>query len=169
MAAEVVDAVERRLGAGRRPPGRRRAGRQNAALPLPGGDIPSLDDERAAAVRVVGDAALAAHLVHAYGTRWRDVWAPAAGDAALRAPVCAGLPYVRAELRYAVERELALTLADVLVRRTHVAFETRDNGRSAARDAATIMAPLLEWDAARVERELAAYDAEVERLFNVDE
>jgi glycerol-3-phosphate dehydrogenase len=163
MAAEVVDVVARRLG---RPA--RRAARRYAALPLPGGDIASLDEECAAAARAIGDAALASHLVHAYGTRWRDVWAATAADATLRDPVAPGLPYVRAELRYGVERELALTLADLLVRRTHVAFETRDNGRSVARAAAAVVAPLLEWDAARVEREIERYDADVERIFRID-
>lgn len=84
------------------------------------------------------------------------------------AEVVAGLPYRMDALAWAVERELACTLGDVLIRRTHVAFETRDNGRAAARRAADVMAPLLGWDAAGRERELVRYDAEVARIFTVD-
>ena len=79
-----------------------------------------------------------------------------------------GLPYHVDDLRVAVERELACTLGDLLIRRTHVAYETRDNGRATARRVADFIAPLLGWDAAARERELARYDAEVERIFRVE-
>jgi glycerol-3-phosphate dehydrogenase len=82
--------------------------------------------------------------------------------------VVAGLPYLRAELAFGVEREWAATLADLLVRRTHVAFETPDAGRAAARVAADVAGPLLGWDAAERERQLAAYGREAARLFAVD-
>ena len=67
-----------------------------------------------------------------------------------------------------VDRELVCTLGDLLIRRTKVAFETRDNGRAAARAAADDLAAQLGWDASRKERELARYDAEVTRIFGVD-
>ena len=67
-----------------------------------------------------------------------------------------------------VGRELVATIGDLLIRRTKVAFETHDNGRSAARTAADELAAALGWDSARRERELARYDAEVTRIFGVD-
>jgi glycerol-3-phosphate dehydrogenase len=67
-----------------------------------------------------------------------------------------------------VDRELVATLGDLLIRRTKVAFETRDHGRAAARKAANDLAPALGWDAARRERELTRYDAEAARIFGVD-
>ena len=79
-----------------------------------------------------------------------------------------GLPYRMNQLRAGVERELACTLGDLLIRRTHVAYETRDNGRAAARRAADFVGPLLGWDATAKEREIARYDAEVQRIFSVD-
>jgi glycerol-3-phosphate dehydrogenase len=54
------------------------------------------------------------------------------------------------------------------VRRTPVAFETRDAGRAAARAVAPLVARPLGWDEGAVARELAAYDREAERLFAVD-
>ena len=83
--------------------------------------------------------------------------APTAGDAAEIVP---GLPYRLNAMSWAVEREMACTLGDLLIRRTHVAFETRDNGRAAARR----VAAFLGWGAKELER----YDAEVARIFAID-
>jgi glycerol-3-phosphate dehydrogenase len=74
--------------------------------------------------------------------------------------VVAGLTYRLADLRRAVDRELAATLGDLLIRRTRVAFETPDNGRAAARRVATY----LGWNSKELER----YDAEVARIFTID-
>lgn len=79
-----------------------------------------------------------------------------------------GVAYRMNEMRVGVQQELACTLGDLLVRRTKVAFETRDNGRAAARRVADYVAPMLGWDASRRERELARYDAEVGRIFGID-
>jgi glycerol-3-phosphate dehydrogenase len=165
MAAEVVDEVERALGRERPTPSR------TATLPLPGGDLGSYDAELSAARRAIGDAAppaAAVRLVRAHGSRWRDVWALAEDAPALTAPLVPGLPYLRAELTYAVEHETACTLTDLLVRRTHVAFETPDNGRAAARLAADVVAPLLGWDDAARAAALSEYEREAARIFGVD-
>lgn len=79
-----------------------------------------------------------------------------------------GLPYLMSDMRFAVEQEMACTLGDLLIRRTHVAFETRDHGRAAARRVAGFVAPLMNWDATAREREIARYEAEVEKIFTVD-
>ena len=79
-----------------------------------------------------------------------------------------GLPYRLNDLRIAVERELACTLGDLLIRRTHIAYETRDNGRATARRVADFVGPLLEWSAAVRDREIARYDAEVARIFTIE-
>jgi len=65
-----------------------------------------------------------------------------------------------------VTHELARTLGDVLIRRTHVAFETRDHGLSIAPAAAQQLASLLDWN---VDDELQAYRREIEALFGVAE
>ena len=162
MAAEVVDAVERSIG---RAPSRSRT----HLTPLPGGDIRSLDEVRRAAELEIGDAAVARRLVEAYGTRWRDVAALTSAEPALARRMVKELPYLLAEVVYAVEREMAVTLADVLVRRLHVAFEVADHGRSAARVATAILAGRLGWDNARARIELTRYDAEVQRIFGVND
>jgi glycerol-3-phosphate dehydrogenase len=80
-----------------------------------------------------------------------------------------GLPYSMLQVRIGVEAEHACTLGDLLIRRTHIAFETRDNGRAAARHVAHYVAPLLGWDETRQQRELERYGAEVARIFTIDE
>lgn len=137
--------------------------------PLPGGDIVSLEKTEQDAAATVGDAAVGERLARAYGSRWRNVWSYAQRDAALRARLVDQLPYLVAEVAHAVEREAACTFADVLVRRTHVAFETRDHGVAVAERIAPLMAALLAWSDDRCATELEAYRADVLRLFTIDQ
>jgi glycerol-3-phosphate dehydrogenase len=68
----------------------------------------------------------------------------------------------------AVRREMAVTVGDVLIRRTELAFRTRDNGRSAAPAVAQEMGQLLGWTATEVERAVTDFEAEASRTFGVD-
>src|SRR6266516_4809592 len=67
-------------------------------------------------------------------------------DVSLSPPLAEGLPYTGAHLVYGVQKELAQTLSDLLIRRVHLAFETRDHGKSVAPRAVDIVAPLLGWN-----------------------
>lgn len=86
-------------------------------------------------------------LVHRYGALTPQVLDPVATDPALGRPLPGAPGYLAAEYRYAVTHEGALTLADVLWRRTHVSFETPDGGLGIAVDVAELIGPLLGWDA----------------------
>jgi len=159
MAAEVMDTIARRL----------RAGHSRAAThrtPLPGGDMTSLEDELALARATVGAPDIAEHLVYAYGTQWRALWQMASVDRALADRIVPELPYIAAELVWGATHEMARTLGDLLIRRTHIAFETRDHGLSIAPAAALLLASMLEWN---VDDELQAYRREVDSLFGVAE
>jgi glycerol-3-phosphate dehydrogenase len=101
-------------------------------------------------------------------TCWRSPIPPRAATRRSGARLVPALPYVRAEVVHAVRHEWAATLADVLVRRLPIAYETRDAGRAAARVAAPLVARELGWDDAAVRRALADYDAEAARLFGID-
>jgi glycerol-3-phosphate dehydrogenase len=83
-------------------------------------------------------------------------------------PIAPGLPYTTDDVSAAVDHEFACTIADVLVRRTHLAFETRDHGASVAPRVAELMARRLGWDASDVACALDDYRAEVARLFTID-
>jgi glycerol-3-phosphate dehydrogenase len=89
-------------------------------------------------------------------------------DPTLLMPIVAGLPYTAGDVVYAAAAEMASTLSDVLVRRTHIAFETRDAGRAAARTVAAILAPRLGWTARETARQLERYDADAARIFGID-
>ena len=67
-----------------------------------------------------------------------------------------------------VTDDFACTVADVLVRRTKIAFETRDHGLSAAPGVAAEFAERFGWSAAEVAGALDAYRAEVARLFTIE-
>jgi glycerol-3-phosphate dehydrogenase len=82
--------------------------------------------------------------------------------------VVAELPYTFGELRFAVRSEMACTLADMFVRRTHLAFETPDHGMSVAAQAAHAVGELLAWDAAGERRAVDELRREGERIFSID-
>ena len=161
MASQVVDAVQQVLGAPN-------TTSRTAGLPLAGGNLADVPEEIAAATTLTRDVAVATRLVHAHGSEWRLVWALTDTDPALAERVEPTRPYAMAELRHALNEELAFTLGDLLIRRMPIAFETRDNGRSAARRVAPHVARWLDWSAVETQAAIAAYDAEVERMFAVE-
>jgi len=71
------------------------------------------------------------------------------------------LPYLKAEVLYAVQHEMALNLCDVLIRRTHVIYETQDGGVGQAQAVAELIAPLLGWGEGEVKRQVANYATQV--------
>ena len=159
MAAEVVDVVAERLG-------QRRTRQATREAPLPGGDLAFIDQAIAAAERTTADSELANHLVHAYGSRWSivaDEIATGAGGERL-----AGLPYTIGEMRYCVRHEMAYTVADLLLRRTHLAFETRDHGSNSAERVARGVADLLGWNEENIETAVEAYGRDVHRVFDIE-
>jgi glycerol-3-phosphate dehydrogenase len=89
------------------------------------------------------------------------------GNSDLAAPLVSGLPYTGADLVYGVKEEMAATLADLLIRRTHLAFETRDHGIDASARAAEIVAPVLGWSEDVKRARLRAYRSDVERMFTI--
>ena len=98
-------------------------------------------------------------LWHRYGTDATAIGDLVASDAALGEPMVPGLRYLRAEAVYAVRHEMARSLVDVLTRRTRAHLEDRDACRRAARAVAELLADEAGWDDARVEAEVAAYEA----------
>jgi len=58
---------------------------------------------------------------------------------------------------------MALRLSDVLIRRLHLFYATRDQAVSAAGAVADRLAAALDWDATRRDTEVSDYRAQVER------
>ncbi len=63
-----------------------------------------------------------------------------------------------AEVRYLVAHEAAATIADVLLRRTHLAWILQDHGRALARQVAEVMAGELGWTDQERVGQLGGYD-----------
>lgn len=72
------------------------------------------------------------------------------------------LPYIKAEIKYAVESEGAMTLVDIIDRRTRIGFESDDNGLSIIDTVAAIAGKSLGWSAARKKKEIDAFKEHVE-------
>ncbi|HEU4569097.1 MAG TPA: glycerol-3-phosphate dehydrogenase [Gemmatimonadales bacterium] len=163
MAAQVVDEVTREL---HRLDGRPRAARAPTDRePLPGGEARDLTPIAAAAEELGLSAATAAHLVARYGAEVPALLNLVAADRELATPLHPAHPAIAAQVVYAVRREWAQTVADVLVRRLRLREETDDRGVAAAPAVARRMGELLGWDAAQVARAAEDYAREEAAVF----
>ena len=86
-----------------------------------------------------------AHLAQRYGTEVDVVLSIAAESPEFARPLIDGLPYLGAEAIFAVRHEMALTLDDVLSRRTRARIIDRRAARAGARRVAELIAPELGW------------------------
>ncbi len=161
MARDVVDRAAAALHAfdGRalasRPPTDRE--------PLPGGETADLDAIALETEQEGLAAPIARRLVRRYGSEAPAIARLAAADPALAQPVAPGGSALRAELVHAVRREMVVTLCDLLVRRTHVFYETPKHAVEQAAELVALVAGELAWDDARCRSEVEAYRAYVAR------
>ncbi len=169
MAAEVVDRVVDVLHlSGWRADRPRRAATDRE--PLPGAVGWPEDGDRARVAQQVREASAgrldddtALVLVDTYGMLAVDVAVLASRRPDLAERILPDRPEVRAQVEWAVTRELAATLEDVLARRLSLLLKDVDQGLGAAEPVARQLAALLAWDEARVVEETARYRAEVAR------
>jgi glycerol-3-phosphate dehydrogenase len=101
------------------------------------------------------------HLRWRYGARGPEVAAVSRDDETLRERIVADLPDLAAEVAWAVDHEMAMTLRDVLERRLGVHLRSRHRDEAMARRVAALMAERLGWDEARTAEEIARYVADV--------
>lgn len=78
------------------------------------------------------------------------------------------LPWREADVDDAVDLEFAESLADVMIRRTFLAFELKDQGRAIATRVAGRMAPKLGWTSAGIQRAVDDYGRAVARIFSIN-
>jgi glycerol-3-phosphate dehydrogenase len=153
MAADAVDAVVEQLpselGVG---PSR------TAGIPLVGAEgYAALWAEREQLAADWGvSPTVAARLLRRHGDQVGDVVDLLREDPALAEPV-AGSRYLAAELVQAVRAEGALSLSDVLLRRTHLGLEVPDVGAAALPEVARLVAATLGWDDEERSAQEAAY------------
>lgn len=109
--------------------------------------------------------ATARHLLHNYGTNGERLLELTHEDEALKQPLLADLPNIAAEVIYAVREELALTIADVLTRRTRIAM--LGAALNCVEQVAELMARELGWTEAQKVQQIADFKAEYEREYLV--
>ncbi len=161
MAADAVDeALDVRRAAGDRPlAGRSRTG----SVPLFGAEGYEEVTGPGAAERLGVAADVAEHLAGRYGGQARAVATMLGERPALAEPLVTGLPYLGAEAVYAARYEMALTLEDVLSRRTRALLLDAAATVAAAPAVADLLAPELGWSAEETSAQVAAFTALAER------
>jgi glycerol-3-phosphate dehydrogenase len=163
MARDAIDAVIRELGV---EPKERPSG--TATLTLVGAAERS--DLDALASRVGADHGLtqaaAARLVDRHGTEAAAVAAVGAAEGLL-APLGPGVDHLEAEVAWAAREEMAQSLDDVLARRMRLVQQLPDRAASIVPRVAEILGRELGWDAARRDRESAAFLVSARREYAV--
>jgi glycerol-3-phosphate dehydrogenase len=131
---------------------------RTASTPLPGGTVHDIGLAIANARREHDEGLptdTIPHLIAAYGSRYSDVLELAAGRPELKKRIVKGLPAIGAELLFAARHEMAVTLADALIRRTP-AGALGYPGEDAVARAAEIVGAELRWPEPRRAAETAA-------------
>lgn len=113
------------------------------------------------------------HLLNRYGSDISEILDLIEADRKLAASISRELPYLKAELVYAVIAEGAQSVSDVLERRTRIWFEAPNFGIDLAASTADVIAPYLGWKAAQKKASIAHYrelvataKASAAKLFN---
>jgi glycerol-3-phosphate dehydrogenase len=165
MAEKGVDLAARRLA-------ERfdvRAGESRTDGVVIGGGAIKRSEIESAVVRVSAEERLSPetirHLISAYGSDFRRVVELTRGDEALRRPLADGLPHLAAEAVYAARCESAMTVADVLTRRTRLALLAGAASLECAPRVAELMARDLGWGEHERAAQVARYRAEYEREY----
>jgi glycerol-3-phosphate dehydrogenase len=113
------------------------------------------------------------HLLNRYGSLLPELLEMIKSSPALAHPLDGAPEYLKIEAVYAASHEGALHLDDILARRTRISIETWDRGVAAAPEVAHLVAPILGWEPADVDREVEHYrkrvDAERESQYQPDD
>ncbi|MFI7068212.1 glycerol-3-phosphate dehydrogenase/oxidase [Kribbella sp. NPDC050124] len=152
MAKDAIDAVANALD-GRVP----RCTTKN--IPLVGADgYHALWNQRHLIAQRSGlHVARIEHLLNRYGALIDEVLDLVEEDPALGEPLPGTQDYLKAEIVYGAKAEGARHLDDILARRTRISIEAWDRGVGGAEAAARLVAPILGWDEATIEREVSVY------------
>ena len=145
VAERIVDLVGSRLG---RAVVRCRT--DSTSLPGAAGVPPGAALDRPAATREE-------HLRWRYGALGAEVGTVALKDDHRGDRLVSDCGDLLAEAIYAVEREMAVSLVDVMMRRLHLHLRSRETGEAVARRVAVVMAERLGWTAEQTESEVYAY------------
>jgi len=103
------------------------------------------------------DVTTVAHLRGRYGTEAETVLGIAEGRPGLLEPVVDGLSYIGAEVVYAARHEMAISVDDVLARRTRATLQDARGAAAAAETVAELLAPELGWTSEQAAAHAASF------------
>lgn len=148
LAEQVIDLVFEKLA-------RPKVDATTENRPTYGGDVGRYADFERAAINNRGSLteAQALNLARNYGSRMTDVTRLAGQSAEFAESICDSRPTIAAEVVHGARAEMAMTLEDVLFRRTGIG--TLGNpGEAALNKVARLMAAELDWDEAEERRQI---------------
>jgi len=99
------------------------------------------------------------HLAFTFGSNAHAVLDLIEKDERLGKRLLSDLPYLLAEVVYACQAEMAMTLEDVLARRTRIILEDADRGAGIAPEVAALMADELGWSSDHTRAQVEKYRA----------
>ncbi len=114
------------------------------------------------------DVILFDHLFGRYGIVANDLIAAIEKDPKLGKQVVDGLPYLYVEIYYGIYHEWALTLDDILSRRTRSVIFDKASTLKAVPEVATFMAEHLNWTDSYKQAQIKEFTTEVERFYSFE-
>jgi len=105
------------------------------------------------------------HLYERFGTARKHITDLIATNPALGEIAIEGLPYLKAEFVYSARDEMAVTLIDLVARRTRAHIQDARATLRAAAAISALVGPSMGWDAAKQEQEVTSYRQLVEVEF----
>ena len=97
------------------------------------------------------------HLFSRFGSESQTIRDLIKQDESLKEQLIPGLPYLRAEAVFAVTHEMAITLDDILSRRTRSRIINRRATVANARNVAELIAPFLGWSEQEINNQVLAF------------
>ncbi len=130
--------------------------------PVWGGDIKNLESYIKEIIQESDEQSLVnesqlKNLINTYGTRYKDILKLVKGDKELGESLHPSLPHMKGEILYAVQKESAITLSDVLARRTTLAFGPFNSNDSLISNTLDVMAQELSWSSEEKEEQKRKY------------
>lgn len=156
---EMIDFVAERLGES--------SPCQTAEEPLPGGDLEDIESyRRAEFIRIPAQLKISErsffHLINLYGSEYQKIIELCMATPELCDTVCPHVPDIKAQLVYAVQNEWAVTLNDIMFRRTSAGLG-ECVGLCNLDATAELIGRTLEWNDSKLTNEKNVYRNYVEK------
>jgi len=109
---------------------------------------------------------LVSRLVHRYGAQAVHLLEWIQSDSRMAEPLCPHHPFLKAEVRYALEQEMAVSIGDIFWRRFGIGHSIC-RGLDALEPAVQVGKDVLGWPLAEVQRQISEYRSEIALQFHV--